>query len=170
MGVTDVTEGVTGMMMKFEDNLLAAEAKMNKKWGHYAWKRLCSPGMAEKYDRLRKQWFESKSVELADNLIKGLKMIDAEISESHKPDDYFYLYAKGEDHDYYFVADRFDQERVTAKMGKKSIVFTLEEVVEVMEAKSLADIRKIKAEFPTSRLQNVQFNHSPETTEDEVPF
>lgn len=156
-------------MMKFEDNLLAAEERMNKKWGHYAWKRLCLPSMAEKYDRLRKQWFESKNVELADNLIKGLKMIDEEISKSNHPDDFYYLHFKGKERDYYFVADQFDQQRVTAKMKKDSVVFTLAEVAEVMEAKSLADIRRIKAEFPTSTLQNVQFNHSPEV-EDEIPF
>lgn len=156
--------------MEAEKSLLAAESRMNKKWGHHAWRRLCSPSLAEKYQTLRRQWYETKDTGLADNLVKGLGMIDAEISESHKPDDFYYLHFKGEERDYYLVADEFDQQRVTAKMKKDSVVFTLAEVAEVMEAKSLADIRRIKAEFPTSRLQNVKFNHSPETTEDEVPF
>lgn len=157
-------------MIEAEKNLIAAEERMNKKWGHHAWRRLCSPGMAEKYDKLRRQWFQTKDVNLADNLVKGLGMIDAEISESHKPDDFYYLYHKGEERDYYLVADEFDQQRVTAFMKKDSVVFTLMEVMEVMEAKSLADIRKIKAEFPTSRLQNVTFNHDAGDIDDAIPF
>jgi len=153
-----------------EKNLLAAESRMNKKWGHHAWRRLCSPGMAEKYASLRKQWFQTKDVRLADNLVKGLAMIDAEISESHKPDDFYYLHHKGKERDYYLVADEFDQQRVTAKMKKDSVVFTLAEVAEVMEAKSLADIRNLKAAFPTSRLQNVTFNHDNGDINDAIPF
>ena len=156
--------------MEAEKNLLAAESRMNKKWGHHAWRRLCSPGMAEKYASLRKQWFQTKDVKLADNLVKGLAMIDAEISESHKPDDFYYLHHKGEERDYYLVADEFDQQRVTAKMKKDSVVFTLAEVAEVMEAKSLADIRNLKAAFPTSRLQNVTFNHDNGDINDAIPF
>ena len=156
--------------MEAEKNLIAAEERMNKKWGHHAWKQLCSPSMAQKYDNLRRQWFQTKDVKMADNLVKGLGMIDAEISESHKPDDFYYLHHKGEERDYFLVADEFDQQRVTAKMKKDSVVFTMMEVMEVMEAKSLADIRKIKAEFPTSRLQNVTFNHDAGDIDDEIPF
>lgn len=156
--------------MEAEKNLLAAEERMNKKWGHHAWRRLCSPSMAEKYDSLRRQWFQTKDVKLADNLVKGLGMIDAEISESHKPDDFYYLHFKGKERDYYLVADEFDQQRVTAKMKKDSVVFTMMEVMDVMEAKSLADIRRIKAEFPTSRLQNVTFNHDDGDINDAIPF
>ena len=156
--------------MEAEKNLLAAESRMNKKWGHHAWRRLCSPSMAEKYQTLRRQWFETKDPRLADNLVKGLGMIDAEISKSHKPDDFYYLHHKGEERDYFLVADEFDQQRVTAFMKKDSVVFTLAEVAEVMEAKSLADIRKIKAEFPISRVQNVTFNHSDGDTDDQIPF
>ena len=93
------------MIDRASEALIAAEERMNKKWGHHAWSRLCSPSMAEKYYNLRKQYFQSKNVELADNLIKGLKMIDAEISESHKPDDFYYLHHKGEERDYFLVAD-----------------------------------------------------------------
>lgn len=156
--------------MEAEKNLLAAEERMNKKWGHHAWRRLCSPSMAEKYDNLRRQWFQTKDVKLADNLVKGLGMIDEEISESHKTDDFYYLHFKGKERDYYLVADEFDQQRVTAKMKKDSVVFTMMEVMEVMEAKSLADIRRIKAEFPTSRLQNVTFNHDDGDINDAIPF
>lgn len=156
--------------MEAEKNLIAAEERMNKKWGHHAWRRLCSPGMAEKYASLRKQWFQTKDVRLADNLVKGLAMIDAEISKSHKPDDFYYLHYKGEERDYYLVADEFDQQRVTAKMKKDSVVFTLAEVAEVMEAKSLADIRNLKAAFPTSKLQNVTFKHDAGDINDEIPF
>ena len=156
--------------MEVEKNLLAAESRMNKKWGHHAWRRLCSPGMAEKYASLRKQWFQTKDVRLADNLVKGLAMIDAEISKSHKPDDFYYLHHKGKERDYYFVVDEFDQQRVTAKMKKDSVVFTLAEVAEVMEAKSLADIRNLKAAFPTSKLQNVTFKHDAGDINDEIPF
>mgnify|MGYP006908316417 FL=1 len=53
-------------------------------------------------------------------------------------------------------------------MKKDSVVFTLMEVMEVMDAKSLADIRRIKSECPTSRVQNVSFSHGD--IEDEVPF
>lgn len=126
--------------------------------------------MAEKYDNLRRQWFQTKDVKLADNLVKGLGMIDEEISESHKTDDFYYLHFKGKERDYYLVADEFDQQRVTAKMKKDSVVFTMMEVMEVMEAKSLADIRRIKAEFPTSRLQNVTFNHDDGDINDAIPF
>ena len=156
--------------MEAEKNLLAAESRMNKKWGHHAWRRLCSPGMAEKYQTLRRQWFETKDPRLADNLVKGLGMIDAEISKSHKPDDFYYLHYKGEERDYYFVADEFDQQRVTAFMKKDSVVFTLAEVAEVMEAKSLADIRNLKAAFPTSTVQNVTFNHDNGDINDAIPF
>ena len=156
--------------MEAEKNLLAAEERMNKKWGHHAWRRLCSPSMAQKYDSLRRQWFQTKDVKLADNLVKGLGIIDAEISESHKPDDFYYLHFKGKERDYYLVADEFDQQRVTAKMKKDSVVFTMMEVMEVMEAKSLADIRRIKSEFPTSRLQNVTFNHDDGDINDAIPF
>ena len=156
--------------MEAEKSLIAAEERMNKKWGFHAWRRLCSPGMAEKYDKLRRQWFETKDIQLADNLVKGLAMIDAEISESHKPDDFYYIHFKGQERDYYFVADEFDQQRVTAFMKKDSVVFTLAEVAEVMEAKSLADIRQIKAAFPTSRLQNVTFNHDAGDINDTIPF
>ena len=157
-------------MIEVEKNLIAAEERMNKKWGFHAWRRLCSPSMAEKYDNLRRQWFQSKDSKLADNLVKGLGMIDAEISESHKPDDFYYLHFKGQERDYYFVADEFDQQRVTAFMKKDSVVFTLAEVAEVMEAKSLADIRALKVAFPTSKLQNVTFNHSPEDINNAIPF
>jgi len=153
-----------------EKSLLAAESRMNKKWGHHAWRRLCSPGMAEKYQTLRRQWFETKDPRLADNLVKGLGMIDAEIGKSHKPDDFYYLHYKGEERDYYFVADEFDQQRVTAFMKKDSVVFTLAEVAEVMEAKSLADIRNLKAAFPTSTVQNVTFNHDNGDINDAIPF
>lgn len=156
--------------MEAEKNLLAAEERMNKKWGHHAWRRLCSPSMAQKYDSLRRQWFKTKDVKLADNLVKGLGMIDAEISESHKPDDFYYLHFKGKERDYYLVADEFDQQRVTAKMKKDSVVFTMMEVMEVMEAKSLADIRRIKSEFPTSRLQSVTFNHDDGDINDAIPL
>ena len=151
--------------------LLAAEERMNKKWGHHAWSRLCSPGMADKYFKLRSQWYETKNVQLADNLVKGLAMIDAEISQSNKPDDFYYLHHKGEEMEYFFVADEFDQQRVTAKMkGKNCVVFTLAEVAEVMEAKKMADLREIKAAFPTSRLQNVTFHHEAGDINDEIPF
>ena len=156
--------------MEAEKNLIAAEERMNKRWGVHAWRRLCSPSMAEKYDNLRRQWYQTKNARLADNLVKGLKMIDAEISESNKPDDFYYLHCKGEERDYYLVADEFDQQRVTAKMKKDSVVFTLPEVIEVMEAKSLAEIRNLKAAFPTSKLQNVSFKHTPESIDDEIPF
>lgn len=156
--------------MEAEKNLIAAEERMNKRWGFHAWRRLCSPSMAEKYDNLRRQWYQTKNARLADNLVKGLKMIDAEISESNKPDDFYYLHCKGKERDYYLVADEFDQQRVTAKMKKDSVVFTLPEVIEVMEAKSLAEIRNLKAAFPTSKLQNVSFKHTPESIDDEIPF
>ena len=156
--------------MEAEKNLIAAEERMNKRWGFHAWRRLCSPSMAEKYDNLRRQWYQTKDARLADNLVKGLKMIDAEISESNKPDDFYYLHFRGKERDYYLVADEFDQQRVTAKMKKDSVVFTLAEVIEVMEAKSLADIRTIKAAFPTSKLQNVSFKHTAESIDDEIPF
>ena len=151
--------------------LLAAEERMNKKWGHHAWSRLCSPGMADKYATLRKQWYETKNVQLADNLVKGLAIIDAEISQSNKPDDFHYLHHKGEEMEYFFVADEFDQQRVTAKMkGKNCVVFTLAEVAEVMEAKKMAELNRIKASFPTSRLQNVTFHHDAGDINDEIPF
>jgi|GEM_PF-3606798 len=153
------------------ESLLAAEERMNKKWGHHAWSRLCSPSMADKYFTLRKQWYETKNVQLADNLVKGLAMIDAEISQSNKPDDFYYLHRKGEEMDYFFVADEFDQQRVTAKMkGKDCVVFTMAEVMEVMEAKKMADLKKIKASFPSSRLQSVTFHHEPGDINDEIPF
>ena len=157
--------------MEVEKNLLAAEERMNKKWGHHAWRRLCSPSMAEKYQTLRRQWFETKDVKLADNLVKGLSMIDAEISESHKPDDFYYLHHKGKEMEYFLVADEFDQQRVTAKMkGKDCVVFTVAEVMEVMEAQKMADLKRIKASFPTSKLQNVTFNHDAGDINDEIPF
>ena len=157
--------------MEAEKTLLAAEERMNKKWGHHAWRRLCSPSMAEKYQSLRRQWFQTKDVMLAENLVKGLGMIDAEISESHKPDDFYYLHYKGKEMEYFLVADEFDQQRVTAKMkGKDCVVFTVAEVMEVMEAQKMADLRRIKAEFPTSRLQNVTFNHGAGDINDEIPF
>ena len=157
--------------MEVEKNLLAAEERMNKKWGHHAWRRLCSPSMAEKYQTLRRQWFETKDVKLADNLIKGLSMIDAEISESHKPDDFYYLRHKGKEMEYFLVADEFDQQRVTAKMkGKDCVVFTVAEVMEVMEAQKMADLKRIKASFPMSQLQNVTFNHGAGDINDEIPF
>ena len=157
--------------MEAEKNLLAAEERMNKKWGHHAWRRLCSPSMAEKYQTLRRQWFETKDVKLADNLIKGLSMIDTEISESHKPDDFYYLHHKGKEMEYFLVADEFDQQRVTAKMkGKDCVVFTVAEVMEVMEAQKMADLKRIKASFPTSKLQNVTFNHDAGDINDEIPF
>jgi len=151
--------------------LLAAEERMNKKWGHHAWSRLCSPGMAYKYFKLRSQWYENKNVQLADNLVKGLAMIDAEISQSNKPDDFYYLHHKGEETEFFLVADEFDQQRVTAKMrGKNCVVFTMAEVMEVMEASKMAELNKIKASFPSSRLQNVTFHHDAGDINDEIPF
>mgnify|MGYP003633889108 FL=1 len=152
----------------------AAEARMNKRWGFHAWSKLCSPEMAAKYAAIREKYSTEKDPQLKikclDNLAKGLKVIDGQISESNKPDDFYYLHTRVEGRNYYLVADQFDQQRVMTKVkGKDPVIFTMDEVVKVMEADQFADIKRIKQGFPGSTLTDVKFNYA-EAVDDEIPF
>ena len=81
-------------------SFLAAEERMTKKWGLGAWMKMARPELAQKYRSARERYLNALRTREAgvviatcENLVKGLKVIDQEISQEHKPDDVFYLHA-----------------------------------------------------------------------------
>lgn len=156
----------------------AAENLMNKKWGWYVWAKICSPETAMKLRAARGRYLDAVRsrdhnliVKCCDNLVKGLEFVDKEISAKHRPDDVFYLYRRIGDKNFYFVNDQLDMQRVIPLMkGKDPVVYTMEEIVRVLSAESMAKPNEIKQAFPGAELQSVEFKHNREQIDDEIPF
>lgn len=161
-----------------QQSFIAAEERMNKKWGWYTWHSMASPELAQKYQSARRRYLDAIRsreagvvVDMCSNLVKGLNAIDAEISGNNKPDDVFYLQARINKRNYYFVSDHMDMQRVIPLMkGKDPVVYQLDEIVRIIEAGSVTDADGIKAAFPGATVKNIQFKHNSEQLDDEVPF
>jgi len=157
-------------------SFLAAEERMTKKWGLGAWMKMARPELAQKYRSARERYLNALRTREAgvviatcENLVKGLKVIDQEISQEHKPDDVFYLHARIEGRNYYMVSDRMDMERVLPLMkGKDPVVFTLEEVATVLAAKELKEAVELKNMFPGAQIQKIEYHK--EHVDDAIPF
>lgn len=176
------------MKLTYEDRKLAwsssvesfqtAEDRMNKKWGWYAWHKMASPELAAKYKAARERYLDALRdreagviIKCCENLVKGLRLIDEEISVNNKPDDVFYLMARINKKNYYFVSDAFDAQRIMPIVkGKDPIVYTVEEMVKVIEASMTKEADNIKQVFPGAELQSIAFKHNKEMIDDAIPF
>jgi len=154
----------------------AAETQMNRKWGWYAWQKMTTPDLASKYSKARQRYMDAMDgigdlVKCCDNLVKGLQVIDRQLHEVREPDDVFYLTARINKKNYYFVSDQLDQQRILPIMkGKDPIVYTLDEIVKVIEADRVNPADMIKQAFPGAQIQSIEFKHNQELLDDEIPF
>src|SRR6056297_2344344 len=92
------------------ESFQAAENNMNRKWGWYAWQKMTTPDLAAKYSKARQKYMDAIDgigdlVKCCDNLVKGLKVIDGQLLEEREPADVFYLTARINKKNYYFVSD-----------------------------------------------------------------
>jgi hypothetical protein len=180
--------GEGNMKLTYEDKKLAwssavesfqtAEDQMNKKWGWYVWHKLASPELAAKYKAARERYLDALRdreagviIKSCENLVKGLRLIDDEISVNNKPDEVFYLTARINKQNYYFVSDPLDMHRIMPVIkGKEPIVYTLEEIVRIIEASMTKEADNIKQAFPGAELQSITFKHKADMIDDEIPF
>jgi hypothetical protein len=161
-----------------QNAFLAQEDLMHKKWGWGVWQRMCAPEMASKYRAARERYLDAirdrdrEAVEgSCSNLVKGLRMIDEDISKHHKPDDVFYLHARIEGRHFYMVSDQMDMQRILPVMkGKDPVVYTLDEVVRIISAHCMDAPNNIKQMFPGAELRSVEFKHNKDQVDDQVPF
>jgi len=161
-----------------QKSFIAAEERMNKKWGWYTWHSMAAPEIAQKYRAARERYMSAIRsrdtqvvVDMCSNLVKGLNAIDAEISQRNKPDDVFYLQARINKRNYYFVSDDMDMQRVIPLMkGKDPVVYQLDEITRIIEAGSVDDADEIKAAFPGATIKSIQFKHNQDQVDDEIPF
>ena len=108
---------------------------------------------------------------ICENLVKGLRLIDDEISVNNKPDEVFYLQARINKKNYYFVSDPLDMHRIMPIVkGKDPIVYTMNEIVKIIEAAATKEADAIKQTFPGAELQSIAFKHNLDFKEDEIPF
>ena len=110
-------------------------------------------------------------VKCCENLSKGLKVIDRQLLEERAPDDVFYLTARINKKNYYFVSDQMDMQRVLPLMkGKDPIVYTLDEIVTIIQADKVDVADEIKKQFPGAYVRSIEFKHNQEQLDDEIPF
>lgn len=149
---------------------------MNRKWGWYAWQKMVSPDLAAKYSKARQRYMDAMNgigdlVKCCENLVKGLKAIDSALLEERAPDDVFYLTARINKKNYYFVSDQLDMQRVLPLMkGKDPIVYTLDEIVTIIQADKVDVADEIKKQFPGAYVRSIEFKHNMEQLDDEIPF
>jgi hypothetical protein len=154
----------------------AAETQMNRKWGWYAWQKMTTPDLAAKYSKARQRYMDAIDgigdlVKCCENLSKGLKVIDRQLLEERAPDDVFYLTARINKKNYYFVSDQMDMQRVLPLMkGKDPIVYTLDEIVTIIQADKVDVADEIKKQFPGAYVRSIEFKHNQEQLDDEIPF
>ncbi len=159
-------------------SFITAEEMMNKKWGWYVWHQMAPPEIAQKYRAAREKYLDAIRrrdtqvvVDMCANLVKGLRAIDAEVGQHNKPDDVFYLQARINKRNYYFVSDHMDMQRVIPLMkGKDPVVYQLDEITRIIEAGSVDDADNMKAQFPGATVRSIQFKHNQDQRDDEVPF
>jgi len=157
---------------------MTAEQEMNKRWGWYAWQKMASPEIVAKYRKARERYLVALDlknpehlIECCENLVKGLKAIDRQLLEERRPDDVFYLQARINKKNYYFVSDQLDMQRILPLMkGKDPIVYTLQEIVTILEADKVDVADEIKQQFPGAFVQSIEFKHNQEQLDDEIPF
>ena len=160
------------------ESFMTAESEMNKKWGWYAWQKMASPDIVTKYRNARQRYLdalhirnEEHLIQCCSNLVKGLKAIDRQLLEERRPDDVFYLQARINKKNYYFVSDQLDMQRVLPLMkGKDPIVYTLPEIIAILEADKVDTADVIKQQFPGAFISSIEFKHNQEQLDDEVPF
>lgn len=160
------------------DSYHAAERRMNKKWGWYVWAKICRPEMSQKLRAARGRYLDAIRdrdhqliVQCCENLVRGLKAVDEELSRDQSPDDVFYLHQKIDGKHFYFVNDQLDMQRILPVMkGKDPVVYTMAEIVRVLSSESMAAPNSIKQAFPGAKLQSVEFKHNREQLDDEIPF
>ena len=157
------------------ESFMTAENQMNKKWGWYAWFKMTTPELAAKYQGARERYMKitnpDEKIKAADNLAKGLKVIDQQLCEAGERGDVFYLQARINGKNYYFVNDKLDMQRVIPLMkGKDPVVYMLEEIVTIIEAHGTDVADTIKAAFPGAEVRSIQFNHNKDQLDDEIPF
>ena len=158
------------------ESLLAAEERMHKKWGWGAWQKMTNPELVAKYRAARQKYLDAMDgigdlIKCCENLVKGLRIIDGQLHEVREPDDVFYLTARINKKNYYFVSDQLDMQRVIPIMkGKDPIVYTLDEIVRIIEADKIDTADVIKRSFPGAHIQSIEFKHSQEHKDDEIPF
>lgn len=154
---------------------MVAENQMNKKWGWYAWFKMTSPELAAKYQGAREKYLTisdpQEKIQAAQNLTKGLKVIDEQLREAGEGVDVFYLQARIGGRNYYFVSDKLDMQRVIPLMkGKDPVVYMLEEIATIIEAHGTDTADTVKAAFPSAEVRSIQFKHNQEQLDDEIPF
>jgi hypothetical protein len=158
------------------ESFRSAEDYMNRKWGWYAWQKMTTPEMAAKYRSARQKYMDAMDglgdlVKCCDNLVRGLKVIDGQLLEERAPDDVFYLTARVNKKNYYFVSDQLDMQRIIPLMkGKDPIVYTLQEIVTILEADKIDTADLIKQNFPGAFVRSIEFKHNQEQLDDEIPF
>ena len=54
--------------------------------------------------------------------------------------------------------------------GKEPIVYTMEEIVRIIEASMTKEADNIKQAFPVAELQSIAFKHRANIVDDEIPF
>ena len=154
----------------------AAENNMNKKWGWYAWQKMTTPDLAAKYSKARQRYMDAMDgvgdlIQCCGNLVKGLQVIDRQLHEVQEPAGVFYLTARIDKKNYYFVSDQLDMQRVLPIMkGKEPVVYCLDEIVKIIEADKIDVADQIKRNFPGAHIQSIEFKHNAEQLDDEIPF
>lgn len=157
------------------ESFMVAENQMNKKWGWYAWFKMTTPELAAKYQGARERYLKindpNEKIKACENLVKGLGVIDRQLCEAGGGSDVFYLQARIGGRNYYFVNDKLDMQRVIPLMkGKDPVVYTLEEIVTIIESNATSAADSIKAAFPSAELTSISFKHNQEQLDDEIPF
>lgn len=157
------------------ESFMTAENQMNKKWGWYAWFKMTSPELAAKYQGAREKYLTisdpQEKVKAAQNLTKGLGVIDQQLREAGVSVDVFYLQARIAGRNYYFVSDKLDMQRVIPLMkGKDPVVYMMDEIVTIIEAHGTDVADTIKSAFPSATVSSIQFKHNKDQLDDEIPF
>ena len=157
------------------ESYMTAENQMNKRWGWYAWFKMTSPELAAKYQGARERYLKigdpDEKIKAAQNLTKGLAVIDQQLREAGERSDVFYLQARINGRNYYFVNDKLDMQRVIPLMkGKDPVVYMMDEIVTIIEANGTGAADAIKSAFPSAELTSIAFKHNQEQLDDEIPF
>jgi hypothetical protein len=157
------------------ESFMTAENQMNKKWGWYAWFKMTTPELAAKYQGARERYLKIKDpadkIKACENLSKGLKVIDQQLCEAGERSDVFYLQARINGRNYYFVNDKLDMQRVIPLMkGKDPVVYMMDEIVTIIEAHGTDVADTIKSVFPGAAVSSIEFKHNKDQLDDEIPF
>ena len=156
----------------------ARESLMNKKWGWYAWAKMCRPELSQKLRAARERYLDAvrdrdhaSIVKCCENLVRGLDVVDRELSEKQQPDEVFYLHKRIDGRNFYFVNDQLDMHRVLpVTKGKDPVIYTMDEIVRVLSSEAMKAPNAIKQSFPGAELSSVEFKHNREQLDDEIPF